>query len=79
VGVVIHFAQGLQRYGRYVSLYLFYVSANYFIHVFCKHSLAIDDIYAVAYCFVKAVRIYSTYALHTSYVSKLHFSFVESS
>ncbi len=45
----------------------------------CTHSLAKDDIYAVAYSFEKAESINSTYEHQTSYVSKHHFSFVESS
>ena len=48
VGEVIHFAQAQQRQGRYVSLYLSYEAAKYFNHVMCTHSLAKDDIYAVA-------------------------------
>ncbi|EOD7583861.1 TPA: chorismate-binding protein [Staphylococcus aureus] len=79
VGEVIHFAQAQQRQGRYVSLYLSYEAAKYFNHVMCTHSLAKDDIYAVAYSFEKAESINSTYEHQTSYVSKHHFSFVESS
>ena len=39
----------------------------------CTHSLAKDDIYAVAYSFEKAESINSTYEHQTSYVSKHHF------
>ncbi|MCE3404354.1 aminodeoxychorismate synthase component I, partial [Staphylococcus aureus] len=79
VGEVIHFAQAQQRQGRYVSLYLSYEAAKYFNHAMCTHSLAKDDIYAAAYSFEKAESINSTYEHQTSYVSKYHFSFVESS
>ena len=44
----------------------------------CTHSLAKDDIYAVAYSF-EMRSINSTYEHQTTYVSKHHFSFVESS